>query len=198
MKRQLFIICVCASLGTTGCTAPLVNPTNGRNTGSSEPKRASEFVQPKGLLIQGYNYTNYYIDSFTVNGAGGGNIFVSSPTTGGGKSVCCYSFNPAGSEKVTIRWAASYCMYSTTNEFGGTHHWRKSLFHEVQVPVERIQTQEPTALEVHFFPDGHVEAAVTSGYSPPRLKLPMTADEKRPGVSNNFPPCSDDQLKQGH
>lgn len=177
-------------LGISACAAPTSAVETAPQTQTKE--------QSKGLLIQGYNYTNHYIDSFSVNGAGGGNIFVSGPTTGGGGSVCCYSFNPAGPAKVTVKWSASYCMYSTTNKFGGTHFWRKSLFREVQVPVERMPTGEPEALEVHFFPDGHVEAAVTPGYSPPRLKLPITADEQRPGVSNDFPPCSHDQLQQGH
>jgi hypothetical protein len=43
----------------------------------------------KGLTITGYNYTDTYIDSFRVNGAGGGNVEVSTPTAGGGKGTCC-------------------------------------------------------------------------------------------------------------
>jgi hypothetical protein len=30
---------------------------------------------------------------------------------------------------------------------------------------------EPTTLEVHFFPDRHIEVAITDKYSPPRLAL---------------------------
>jgi hypothetical protein len=46
-------------------------------------------AKPVGLAIEGYNYTNRFIDSFTVtdedgNGAWGGNVFLSSPTSGGG------------------------------------------------------------------------------------------------------------------
>jgi hypothetical protein len=180
------LACLCLALALSACAIPA------QAVSEALPSQA----QAQSLLIQGYNYTDTYIDSFTVNGAGGGNIFVSSPTTGGGKSTCCYSFNPASKAQVTIRWSANYCMYSTTNKYGETYQWRKSLFREVQVPIERPQAGVPAALEVHFYPDGHVEAAVTPGYSPPRLKLPITADEQRPGASSNFPPCSHDQIQQ--
>lgn len=36
------------------------------------------------LTIEGYNYTDDYIDQFTVNGQGGGNLYLSTPTSGGG------------------------------------------------------------------------------------------------------------------
>ncbi|MFT3858323.1 MAG: DUF3304 domain-containing protein [Aquabacterium sp.] len=170
-------------LGATGCVAS-----------QQEVTRAS---QAQGLLIQGYNYTDTHIDSFTVNGVGGGNVFVSSPTTGGGKSACCYSFDPLSNARVTIRWAASYCMYTATNKYGETYQWRKSLFREDVIPVEGLGIREASALEVHFYPDGHVEAAITAGHSPPRLQQPITADEQRPGASRNFPPCAHEQLQQG-
>ncbi len=180
------VACMCSAVSLSACGVP---PQS-----ASQPQALQ--AQAQGLLIQGYNYTDTYIDSFTVNGAGGGNIFVSGPTTGGGESACCYSFNPASKAQVTIRWSANYCMYSTSNKYGETYQWRKSLYREVQVPVAGPTGCEPAALEVHFYPDGHVEAAVTPGYSPPRLKLPITADEQRPGASSNFPPCSHDQLQQ--
>lgn len=40
-------------------------------------------LEAQGLLIQGYNYTDTFIDSFSVNGAGGGNIFCEQPDHGG-------------------------------------------------------------------------------------------------------------------
>ncbi len=185
--RSAFAAFFTACLGITACVASPSSPVAESGSGAHDLQ---------GLLIQGYNYTDTYIDSFTVNGAGGGNVFVSSPTTGGGKSTCCYSFNPSSKAQVTIRWSASYCTYLTTNRYGETHQWRKSLFREVQVPVADFSGGEPAALEVHFYPDGHVEAAVTPGYSPPRLKLPITADEQRPGAAHNHPPCNDDHRQQ--
>ncbi|MBC7993450.1 MAG: hypothetical protein H7Z15_09445, partial [Rhizobacter sp.] len=36
------------------------------------------------VVAYGYNYTDTYIDSFEVDGAGGGNLEVSTPTAPGG------------------------------------------------------------------------------------------------------------------
>lgn len=165
-------------------------------------KEATEQPKAQGLVIQGYNYTDMFIDSFTVNGAGGGNIFVSSPTTGGGGSVCCFSFNPSATRPILlkIRWAAAYCMEHKANPYSFGPRFvdeRKALWKEALVPLSEVSTPA-MALEVHFYPDGHVEAAVTAGHSSPRLKLPISADEQRPGASSHFPPCSHDQLQQGY
>ena len=185
MKRLFLNIFLLVCLGTTGCRAS----GSGAATDASNAASANQ-----GLVIQGYNYTNLFIDSFTVNGAGGGNVFVSSPTTGGGGSVCCYSFNPQAPRPVllNVRWAAGYCMEHKASPYSFGPRFvdeRKTLWKEAVVPLRDV-TLPAMALEVHFYPDGHVEAAVTAGHSPPRLKLPITADEQRPGAPNNFPPCS--------
>jgi len=39
--------------------------------------------QKKMLGITGYNYTNRYIDGFSVNGQGGGNVLISEDHAGG-------------------------------------------------------------------------------------------------------------------
>jgi hypothetical protein len=200
MKRLIFGIFLGACLCTTGCVAFPQGTVVDGSIETNSAQGASGSTEAQGLLIQGYNYTDAYIDSFTVNGAGGGNIFVSSPTSGGGGSVCCYSFNPHSLRPIQlkIRWAASYCMEHKANPYAFGPRFvdeRKTLWREAQVPLSAVSTQA-MALEVHFYPDGHVEAAVTPGYSPPRLKLPITADEQRPGVSSNVPPCSHDQLQQ--
>jgi hypothetical protein len=200
MKRLIFGIFLSACLGTTGCVASPPNAMVSNNAEASSAQSASGSMPAQGLLIQGYNYTDTFIDSFTVNGAGGGNIFVSSPRTGGGKSTCCYSFDPNAPRptQLKIRWAATYCMEHKANPYAFGPRFvdeRKTLWKEALVPLSEASTPA-MALEVHFYPDGHVEAAVTPGYSPPRLKLPITADEQRPGASSNFPPCSHDQLQQ--
>jgi Protein of unknown function (DUF3304) len=192
MKRLILSISLAACLCTTGCMASGPGAVAGESSAASANQ---------GLLIQGYNYTDLFIDSFTVNGAGGGNVFVSSPTTGGGKSVCCYSFNPHAPRPILlkVRWAAGYCMEHKANPYSFGPRFvdeRKTLWKEAIVPLRDVALPA-MALEVHFYPDGHVEAAVTAGHSPPRLKLPITADEQRPGASNNFPPCSREQLQQG-
>lgn len=184
MKRlTILTMCLGAGWAVSACAASSVEPMS-----TNQPS----------LLIQGYNYTDQDIDSFTVNGIGGGNVHISTPSSGGGGSTCCYRFDGLSSQSVTIRWTASYCSYATTNKYGETHTWRKSLWREEKVPVAIKELSEPKALEVHFYPDGHLEAVVTSGYSPPRLKLPITADKQRPGVSRSYPLCSHEHLDQVH
>ncbi|TDM06527.1 MAG: hypothetical protein C4K60_18530 [Ideonella sp. MAG2] len=58
------------------------------------------------VVPYGYNYTDGYIDSFSVNGAGGGNLAVSTPTSPGGGHTCCtmlFSGTPKG-EPFKIKW----------------------------------------------------------------------------------------------
>lgn len=68
MKRRLFpiLLCVVPMLALLGC------------------KR-----DPYMLGVAGYNYTNRAIADFSVNCAWGGNVFLSTPTSGGGGTVCC-------------------------------------------------------------------------------------------------------------
>lgn len=181
-----------AGLWTKAAYAALAGCTLASCTSVAQPVEAGR----KGLLIQGYNYTNQYINSFTVNGAGGGNVFVSSPTNGGGKATCCYDLPSAvASAQVKVRWSAAYCMERKENPYSfGPRivEERKTFWREVSVPITDVQ-QPAKALEVHFYPDGHVEVAVTPGYSPPRLKLPVTSDDQRPGAPHPHPPCSHEQ-----
>ena len=161
---------------------------------AAEPVRPGE---PVALLIQGYNYTDDYIESFTVNGQGGGNVFESGPDSGGGGSVCCASYLPGTPLpiKLKVRWTSGYCLYTHTNKYGETYTRRRPRWSEQDVLVDRPPEGEARALEVHFFPDGHVEAAITEGHSPPRLKLARDADYNRPGAQRPRPPCSAEDLR---
>jgi len=179
------------SLACAGCATP---GAQAAKAGEPPALGVTGLTEPEDLLIQGYNYTDRYIDSFTVNGQGGGNVFVSSPTSSGGGSVCCSTIYPGVKPTLTIRWTASYCSYTTTNRFGETFRWRRGLWRELQVPLTDVRGPIK-ALEVHFYPDGHVEAAATPGYSPPRLKLPVAANRERPGVNPDIPVCPDEQAK---
>jgi Protein of unknown function (DUF3304) len=162
------------------------------------PTGAHLSMDAKSLLIQGYNYTDDYIDSFTVDGQGGGNLYVSGPNSGGGKSVCCSSFSRGTPlpVKLKVRWMGAYCMEYETNMFGRTSAYRKGLWKEAEALTVDLSRGKPRALEVHIFPDGHVEAAITQGYSPPRMVLPRTEKYQRPGTPKTYPDCTDDQLKQ--
>ena len=154
--------------------------------------------EPVGLLIQGYNYTDDYINSFTVNGAGGGNLLVSGPESGGGKSVCCFSYQPGEPLpiKLRVRWTATYCLYSETSPYGRTSEHRQGVWKESEAFVTEPPSGKPRALEVHFYKDGHVEAAITEGNSPPRLKLPRNENYYRPGVIHHYEQCTDEQRQR--
>jgi len=118
-----------------------------------------------GLTIVGYNYTDTYIGSFTVNGAGGGNIEVSSKTSGGGGGVCCAAI-PAGAAlpiTIDIAWKRD-----------GRVPWcRQSAVLDGPVPAD------PQYLEVHFFPDGSIMAALSDYPAPPRMQLERFSYVKR-------------------
>ena len=168
---------------------------------SSSPRDARLSMDAKSLLIQGYNYTDDYINSFTVDGQGGGNLYVSGPTSGGGGSVCCASFSRGMPLpiRLKIRWVGAYCMWKEPNPypFGQRfYNKRMSLWQEAEALAIDLSQGKPRALEVHIFPDGHVEAAITPGYSPPRMVLPRTEKYQRPGMPKTYPDCTDDQLQQ--
>lgn len=182
----------CMTLILTGCA----------QSGSPDKSRVTErlSVNADFLLIQGYNYTHDHINNFTVDGQGGGNLYVSGPTSGGGGSVCCASY-PRGTPmpiKLKIRWVGSYCMWREKNPypFGQPYHDKRiDLWQEAEALAVDLSAGKPRALEVHIFPDGHVEAAITQGYSHPRMILADDHRGLRPGVQHTYPDCTPDQLK---
>lgn len=122
------------------------------------PRQAAPSVDPEplSLEINGYNYTDLYIDSFELNGQGGGNLYVSSLTSGGGSSTCCIRWAPGtpGPIDMRVRWTRD----------------RKRWCEQV-VPVHMPVPDHPRHAGVHFFPDGHVEVELTE--DPPALKLQL-------------------------
>ncbi|WP_158206655.1 DUF3304 domain-containing protein [Pseudoduganella flava] len=146
--------------------------------------------KPVMLAISGYNYTNRHIGSFSVNGQGGGNIFVSTPTSGGGGSTCCVSYVPGKQvRKVTVRWEADACYYhvksTMSNEVYDDLH---PIFKEREVVIDEDIPQEPQNFEVHFYPDGSIRAAITSEIALPRLQLPAEREDK-----SRYPRCPNDR-----
>jgi len=118
----------------------------------------SDGVTPKrySVTAYGYNYTDLYIDSFEVDGAGGGNLEVSLPDAGGGKHTCCATLTsglPVGTP-FTIKWTRDRARWC-----------EQTVKLTTPIPVA------PRYLEVHFYPDGHIEIAATVEASAPRLKL---------------------------
>lgn len=142
------------------------------------------------LALVGFNYTHRYIDAFSVNGQGGGNLYVSSPTSGGGGSVCCVSYlQGSAARQVTVRWQSGGCMYRAAGVLAdGRTHLAHGFFKEVKVQVDPHIPDRPSNLEVHFYPDGHVEAAITENESSPRLVYSKDRADRSP-----FPRCPDEQ-----
>jgi hypothetical protein len=116
--------------------------------------------------IVGYNYTDHYIESFSVNGYGGGHIALSSPTSGGGGEYCCFYYI----EGIGF-------PYEVEVEWGSSDRWGPTQKAKVRIPQPKLAN--PHMLEIHFYPDGHLEAELTDWYSDPRLKLTRKNDYHR-------------------
>jgi len=127
------------------------------------------FTRRVSLEINGFNYTDLYIAAFLVNGQGGGNIFVSTPTSGGGKSACCVGFWPGAELPATlkIKWTRD------------NNRWC-----EAEAVLKQFVPRNPRHLGVHFFPDGHIEAEITEEDPPLRLKLETFNNGQRKKTGN--------------
>ena len=106
--------------------------------------------------IVGYNYMEVGVSDYLVNGTGAWNLAVSNGVSGGGKTACCFGWAPAAKLPMPIRieWTRD----------GETWCRKTAMLTEPGPP-------EPTTLEVHFYPDRHIEVAITDVYSPARLQL---------------------------
>lgn len=131
------------------------------------------------LALVGYNYTNRYIDHFDVDGQGGGNIHVSGPSSGGSGTACCVSYRAgAKARKVKIRWQANACTYNERTSGGEKFNDTHSYFKETEVQLDPNIPDFPRYFEVHIYPDGHVEAAITAHESRTRLALSKEREDR--------------------
>ncbi|NVD71789.1 DUF3304 domain-containing protein [Duganella sp. BJB1802] len=158
--------------------------------GGEVHKRDMPNGAPISLSLSGYNYTNQSIDSFSVNGQGGGNIFVSTPTSGGGGTACCVTYFPNGVlKKVTVRWQSGGCYFhrflTKSNEVFDTFY---PYYKEADVSISEDVAKDPKRMEVHFYPDGTVQVHITDEASEPRLSLPPSREDLR-----KLPRCSHDK-----
>lgn len=115
-----------------------------------------------------------------MNGVGGGNIFVSSPTSGGGGLTCCSSYyTKIPSQVIRVKWQDGGCKYIASRNSDGTIQWfTHPYFKETEVPIADSSTGEPQNLEIHFYAADKVEAYVTSEISLPRIKLDKSREVK--------------------
>lgn len=160
------------SQAAAGAAATSASASNAAAAAVPVERDAKGVPKSYSVVAYGYNYTDLYIDSFEVDGAGGGNLAVSSATAGGGKHTCCAlvtSGLPLGTT-FNIRW----------NRDGD--RWC-----EQDVPLTQPVPSESRYLEVHFYPDGKVEIEATQKASSPRLKLERfdRGQRKESGNVNN-------------
>lgn len=127
-------------------------------SGAQKNTRVNDPFRSYSLTLLGYNYTDHEIGSFEVNGQGGGNLEVSEGVNGGGGRICCvtvYSPMPQA-QPVTIKWNPiddKWC--------------------EQTVMLAPPLPAKPENFEVHFYPDGQIEVAVSEGMgSDSRMLLP--------------------------
>lgn len=134
------------------------------------------------LALTGFNYTNRYIDQFSAGAQDGGNLFISSPKGGGGGSVCCIPyFIGASAWKTKIRWQVGACTYNNRTDTDGERLFEiYHYFKEAVVQIDNNIPKRPRYFEVHFYPDGHVEAAITENTSRPRLLLDENREDNSP------------------
>lgn len=159
---------------------------------STSPNQKTQMQTPArfNLAIVGYNYTSRYIDDFSVDGQGGGNLYVSGPTSGGGGAVCCVSYiQGAAAGEVIVRWQSGGCMFRVPGGLAdGRTHLAHSFYRELKVRVDPRIPDHPENFEVHFYPDGHVEAAISASESSPRMVYSKTRADR-----SDFPRCPGDK-----
>lgn len=191
MRHNKFLI----SFGLVLGSALVACAPNG--VAQSQMAIAPEKTIPKNhsLAIVGYNYTDRYIDSFFVNGQGGGNLGVSWPGSSGQSATCCVNWRDGSTlpKRITVLWVAAYCMQVLHGKEGETQTMRQPLWKTADVYLNGPVPATPRKLEVHFYRDDRIELAITDGDSPARVNLPATENRyTRPGIVINDPPCPKD------
>lgn len=136
---------------------------------SESATRAEPLGKPVSLAINGFNYTDAYIASFEVNYQGGGNLYVSSPTSGGGGTVCCVTWRPGTHlpKPIKVKWSRDRKRWC-----------EKTVMLNGPVPAH------PTAMGVHFMPDGDIQVELSEGYPKLKLKLESFDDGRRKEFGN--------------
>lgn len=162
-------------------------------TDAQAGKFEREGIKEKYFLLGlvGYNYTDRHISDYTVNGAGGADIRLSSPTGRGSGITCCVRLAKKSiiPPRVKVRWQYDGGVYFMRNDrTGATDLVRHHYYKEMEVDVQRADSGTPKYIETHFYPDGGVKVFSTHFFSGPRLKL----DPKR-GDQSSFPKCKDDE-----
>jgi Protein of unknown function (DUF3304) len=104
----------------------------------------------RSVTVVGYNYTERPIYTFSVNGAGGSNLFAKEKH-GGGAFSCCTEITVG--KPAVIKW-----VYDTTEK--QYEAGLREENHSTTITVPPPTVSEASYLEVHFYPDHHVELAL--------------------------------------
>jgi len=121
-------------------------------------------AEPKMLGITGYNYTDRYIDGFSVNGQGGTNM---GAHTNGSGEACCIVWRPGTALPVMMRVEWTYG--ERWNHIKG-QKLQDAESHHAEVELKGPISKQPAILVVHFYPDNTVEVEVAEDYPEPRIK----------------------------
>ena len=121
-------------------------------------------AEPKMLGITGYNYTDRYIDGFSVNGQGGTNM---GAHTNGSGEACCIVWRPGTALPVVMRveWT-----YGIEGDLQTGEVFRQREDHSAEVELQGPIPAHPTVLVVHFYPNNTVQVEVAEDYPEPRIK----------------------------
>ena len=116
-------------------------------------------AKPVTLSLIAYNYTGRYIDSYAVDGQGGGSV----QETGSGV-VCCLSFRPDSKLPFTVKveWLLADKRDFVNNKWIAMPDEKRSAIATVTGPIP----ERPSSFETHFLPNGEVFVQIT-GYAQP-------------------------------
>ena len=138
------------------------------------------------LAIDGFNYTDFGIELFYVDGTGGGPLSVSTETSGGGGTTCCFRLYPtlALTSPIEIKWA---------RYINGKYRWCKK-----SVRMTGPLPDNPTDLGVHFMPDGNIIVQASHFFPDMKLALKHFSRIQRNATENvihdeEVATCSDTQ-----
>jgi Protein of unknown function (DUF3304) len=164
-KQGALALVLSAVLGLSAC-----GQIAAQNAPTAETQVAAQPLgKPVGLAINGFNYTDTYIPTFEVNDQGGGNIFVSTPTSGGGGTVCCVTWRPGTRlpKPIKVMWSRD----------------RKRWCHKTVMLTGPVPAN-PTAIGVHFMPNGDIQVELTEGEADPKLRLASFDHGRRKETGN--------------
>jgi hypothetical protein len=155
-----------------GCQGSMAAQERNAQVTTTPPSAATRPAKSFTLGINGFNYTDIAIDLFNVSSQGGGNIFVSSPTSGGGGTTCCVRWSSA----TPLPWPIEIEWMRYSNR---VQRWcKKTVMFNGPVPAN------PTAIGVHFMPDGDIHIEITEGYPKLKLRLDNFSDGERHAKGN--------------